>query len=63
MPGNPAHRKRVLKKEPTRPMKVMDFWNLPCKKVSKSKIGFLQKMDTSVRSTKDPDPAGSGLNR
>jgi hypothetical protein len=62
LPGDPAHRKRVLKKVSTQPMKILTFWNLPHKKVSKSKRGFF-KMDTSVRLTKDPDPAGSGLNR
>jgi hypothetical protein len=29
MPGNPAHRKRVLKKVSTQPMKILTFWNLP----------------------------------
>jgi hypothetical protein len=47
MPGNPAHRKRVLKKVSTQPMKILNFWDLPYKKVSKSKMGFF-KMDTSV---------------
>ncbi len=32
MPGNPAHRKRKLS---TQPMKILNFWILPCKKVSK----------------------------
>jgi hypothetical protein len=42
MPGNPAHRKRVLKKVSTQPMKILDFWSFTCKKVSKSKNGFLK---------------------
>jgi hypothetical protein len=39
--------------------KEFDFWNLSYEKVSKSKMDFF-KMDTSVRSTKDPDPAWVG---
>jgi hypothetical protein len=46
MPGNPAHRKMVLKKVSTRPMKILNFRDLPYKKVSKSKMGFF-KMDIS----------------
>jgi hypothetical protein len=42
MPGNPAHRKRVLKKVSTQPVKILNFWNLPYKRVGKSKNGFLQ---------------------
>jgi hypothetical protein len=51
------HIEKVPKKVPTQPMKILNFWDLPYKKVSKSKMGFF-KMDTSVRSTKDPDPPG-----
>jgi hypothetical protein len=43
MPGDPAHRKRVLRKMATQPMKILNFWILSCKKVCKSKNGFLQK--------------------
>jgi hypothetical protein len=57
MPGDLAHRKRVLREMSTQPMKILNFWVLPCKKVSKYKMDFF-KMDTSVRSTKDPDPPG-----
>jgi hypothetical protein len=45
MPGVPAHRKRVFRKMSTQPMKILNFWSLPCKKVSKSKMDFF-KMDT-----------------
>jgi hypothetical protein len=41
-PGDPAHRKRVLKKVSTQPMKILNFWILPCKKVSKSKMDFFK---------------------
>ncbi len=58
MPGIPAYRKRVLKKVSTQPMKILNFWDLPYKKVSKLKMVFF-KMDTSVRSAKDPDPPES----
>jgi hypothetical protein len=42
MPGDPAHRKRVLRKMSTQPMKILDFLGLPCKKVSKSKMDFFK---------------------
>jgi hypothetical protein len=32
MPGDPVHRKRVLRKMSTQPMKILNFWILPCKK-------------------------------
>ncbi len=32
MPGDPAHRKMVLKKVFTQPMKILNFWGLPCQK-------------------------------
>jgi hypothetical protein len=40
--GDPAHRKRVLREMSTQQMKVLNLLGLPCKKVSKSKNGFLQ---------------------
>ncbi len=58
MLGDPAHRKRVLRKMSAQPMKILNFWSHSCEKVSKSKMDFFE-MDTSVRSTKDPDPPGS----
>jgi hypothetical protein len=59
MPGDPAHRKRVLRKMSTQPVNILNFLGLLGKKVSRSKNGFLQNVNTSVRSTKDPDPPGS----
>jgi hypothetical protein len=42
VPGDPAHRKRVLRKMSTQPMKILNFLGLPCKKVSKSKMDFFK---------------------
>jgi hypothetical protein len=42
MPGDPAHRKRVLREMSTQPMEILNFWILPCKKVSKSKKDFFE---------------------
>jgi hypothetical protein len=42
MPGDPAHRKRVLRKMSTQPMKILNFWILPYKKVSRSKMDFFK---------------------
>jgi hypothetical protein len=42
MPDDPAHRKTVLRKKSTQPMKILNFLGLPCKKVSRSKIDFFK---------------------
>ena len=42
----------------SQPMKFLNFLILPCKKLA-NQNGFLQNVNTSVRSTKDPDPPGS----
>jgi hypothetical protein len=60
MPGNPAHRKRVLKKASTQPMKILTFWNHPYKRVSKSKNGFHQNgYHSKINQGSGPSRVGS----
>jgi hypothetical protein len=42
MSGDPAHRKRVLRKMSTQLMKILNFLGLSCKKVGKSKMDFFK---------------------
>ncbi len=37
MPYDPAHRKWVLRKMSTQPMKILNFLGLPCKKLANQK--------------------------
>jgi hypothetical protein len=57
IPGDPAHRKRVLRKMSTQLMKILNFLGLPCKEVSKSKMdffrnGYLSKINQGSRSNR-----------
>ncbi len=62
MLGDPAHRKRVLREMSTQPMKILNIWSFPCKKVSKSKNGFLRNGYLS-KTNQGSGPSRVGPNR
>jgi hypothetical protein len=56
MTGDPAHRKRVLRKISTQPMKILNFLILPCKKLANqkrisSRCEYLSKINQGSRPT------------
>jgi hypothetical protein len=57
MPGDPAHRKRVLRKMFTQPMKILNFLGLLDKKLANqkwisSKCEYLSKINQGSRPTR-----------